>query len=100
MALSSHNEALRSLAFGSISGTYASVGSATTHQAYQITVQNTTDVTLIFSKDGGTTDWVAIPATTSAVFDYAHKTENGQSIPDPAPVPLSFSKRVIISGKR
>lgn len=74
------NEGLRSLAFGSISGTFADIGTPTTHACYQVTVQNTTDQTIIVSKDDGATEWQAIPMTTSAIFDFNHKTENDQNV--------------------
>ena len=78
MALKSKNEGVRSLAFGSISGTYADVGTVTTHSSWQITINNTTDVLLIISKDDGVTDWLRIPPSTSGVWEYLYKTENGQ----------------------
>lgn len=45
-------EDLRSLAFGSISGTYMGVGSAIDHPARMILVQNMTDAALMFSWNG------------------------------------------------
>lgn len=45
-------ETLRSLAFGSISGTYAGLGTALTHPAAFVKIDNTTDVALTFSFDG------------------------------------------------
>lgn len=45
-------EPVRTLAFGSISGTYAGIGTSITHPARQIFIQNLTDQTLMFSIDG------------------------------------------------
>lgn len=79
MTLHSKNEGVRSLAFGSISGTYADVGAVTAHSIWQITVNNTTDVLLIVSKDDGATDWIRIPPGTSGIWEYLYKTENDQA---------------------
>jgi hypothetical protein len=57
-------EALRSLAFGSISGTYANLGSATTHPISMANIANTTDKDLIFSWNGGTTDHMRLGPNT------------------------------------
>jgi hypothetical protein len=78
MALKSKNEGVRTLAFGSISGTYADVGAVTANSAWQVTISNTTDVLLIVSKDDGVTDWLRMPPSTSGVWEYLYKTENGQ----------------------
>lgn len=61
-------DTLRSLAFGSISGTYAAVGTVTTKVAVAIRVLNLTDKTVIFSDDG-TNDKEAIGTLQS--FQYA-----------------------------
>jgi hypothetical protein len=45
-------EPLRSLAFGSISGTYAGVGTALSHPARGYIIENLTDETVTFSFDG------------------------------------------------
>lgn len=45
-------EDLRSLAFGSISGTYSAIGSATENPARLIKVVNTTDVDITISTNG------------------------------------------------
>ena len=55
-------EASRSLAFGSISSSYANLGVVTLRDGDDVIVTNTTDATMIISFDGGTTDAVAIPA--------------------------------------
>tara|TARA_R110000868_G_scaffold121883_3_gene323333 strand:- start:2007 stop:2330 length:324 start_codon:yes stop_codon:yes gene_type:complete len=53
-------EALRSLAFGSISGTYALVGSITNPSQLYI-IQNLTNATITFSQDG-VTDHFILPS--------------------------------------
>lgn len=45
-------ETVRSLAFGSISGTYMGIGTSFTHPIRQFFIQNLTDQTLMFSFDG------------------------------------------------
>jgi len=45
-------EPLRSLAFGSISGTYAAIGTALAHPAHMILFQNQTNATVTISMDG------------------------------------------------
>lgn len=45
-------ETERTLAFGSITGTYAKVGSVTANAAIQFILQNQTDVAVSFSIDG------------------------------------------------
>ena len=45
-------EPLRSRSFGSISGTYAGIGTSLNNPARILFVQNLTDVTLLFSFDG------------------------------------------------
>ena len=45
-------EPLRSLAFGSISATYAGVGTSFDHPTRILLIQNLTDVTLLFSLNG------------------------------------------------
>ncbi len=52
LAIRAKWEPLRSLAFGSISGTYAGVGTAFSNPVRIFWVQNNTDVTLTFSQDG------------------------------------------------
>jgi hypothetical protein len=61
-------EALRSLAFGSISGTYALLGTITNPSQLYI-VQNLTNATITFSQDG-TTDHFILPATGTLVLDF------------------------------
>lgn len=80
MTIKTANEDVRTLAFGSMSDSYADVGSVTSNPAWQVTVQNTTDVLLIVSKDDGSTDWLRLPASTSGVWEYNAETEKGQKI--------------------
>lgn len=54
-------ETVRSLGFAGISGTYAGVGSAITHPARQVFIQNLTNETLMFSIDG-VNDHFPLPA--------------------------------------
>lgn len=46
-------ETIRSLAFGSISGTFAAVGTPTTHPAREIWITNGTDAPMIFTTNIG-----------------------------------------------
>jgi len=61
-------DALRSLGFASISGTYAAVGGAFTHQVRLLKFVNLTDANLTVSFDG-TTDNDIIPANGFALYD-------------------------------
>ena len=61
-------DVLRTLAFGSISGTYTAVGSPQAYQARIICFTNTTDADMIFSMDG-TTDQLIVPAGGFKLFD-------------------------------
>lgn len=45
-------DTIRTLAFGSISGSYAAVGTATTQEARLICITNTCDTDMFFSIDG------------------------------------------------
>lgn len=67
-------ETLRSLAYTSISGTYAGVGTAFANPVRLIKVNNTTDANLIISFDGvNAHDFVF--AQSAYVFDYASNKE-------------------------
>lgn len=68
-------EDLRSLAFGSISGTYAGVGTKISNPARAILVNNATDVLMIFSIDG-VNDHFVLPASTSLVLDIQANKSN------------------------
>ena len=67
-AIRLYPEALRTLAFGSISGTYAKLGSPLINPARVLYFFNTTDVLVTFSFDGST-DHFIIPTDTGFVFD-------------------------------
>ena len=62
-------DALRSLAFGSISGTYAALGGPFSHEASIIVLSNLTDVSITFSVDG-VTDNLLIPSNGFKLFDF------------------------------
>ena len=61
-------EALRSLAFGSISAAYASVGTATANPTRIICFTNDTEGNMIFSRDAST-DEVFVAAGSFKLFD-------------------------------
>lgn len=61
-------EPLRSLAFGGISGSYATVGSATTNPTRLICITNDTEGNMLFSRDG-TTDEIFVAAGSFKLFD-------------------------------
>lgn len=63
-------ENLRSLAFGSISGTFAEVGPIFANPARLLKIDNSTDANVIISFDG-VNNHVFIPAISSVLFDYA-----------------------------
>lgn len=62
-------EGVRSLAFGSISGSYADVGAATSNPIAIIMVKNNTDADMTVSWDDGTTDVFVLPAGTHDTLD-------------------------------
>ena len=64
------DEALRELAFGSISSAYANLGGVTLFDADIVTIGNNTDTDVYVSFDGGTTPHKKLPAHSSTVFDY------------------------------
>jgi len=70
---------LRSLAFGSISGTYAGVGSVFSNPVRIIKIWNNTNADLIISFDG-VTDRDFIPAGAGQVIDYASNKSNQAGI--------------------
>lgn len=61
-------EALRSLAFGSISGSYANVGTATTNPTRIICITNDTEGNMFFSRNGST-DEIFVAAGSFKLFD-------------------------------
>lgn len=67
-------EALRSIAFGSISASYMGIGTALANPARQLFLQNLTDATLMFSFDG-VNDHFPLPASGFLLLDLtANKT--------------------------
>lgn len=70
-------ETLRSLAFGSISGTYMGIGSATLNPTRIYWIQNNTDTSLTFSWDG-INDHFMLPSDGFLLLDVtANKTSTG-----------------------
>lgn len=75
-------EALRSVAFGGISGTYANVGTVTAHPWRVFFISNTTDADVIFSINGGVTDHFIVPTKQSLSIDVsANGLENTEFLP-------------------
>ena len=68
-------EVLRSLAFGSISGAYALVGTKFANAVRILKITNTTDADLIISFDGVNNHDI-IPARTAEVMDYGSNKAN------------------------
>lgn len=64
-----HADALRSLSSGSISGTYATVGTAFQRPMRIVKIVNNTNGDLTISYDGGTTDNDFIPAGGFTLYD-------------------------------
>lgn len=62
--------ALRTLAYTSISGTYAAVGTAITLPVSIFRIVNTSDADMIFSIDG-ITDQLVVPTSTFVLYDIA-----------------------------
>jgi len=84
-AVTAATEALRSLAFGSISGTYAAVGSVFANPCRILIIQNFTDTQMIFSDDATVSagKWT-LPSGGQLVIDYeANKTETGGALAYP-----------------
>lgn len=68
-------ETARTLAFGSISGTYMGIGTQLSNPASAIIIQNFTDVMLIYSFDG-INDHIYLPASGQLILDVT--TNGGQ----------------------
>lgn len=68
MAIQFRAEPIRSLAFGSISGTYTAIGTAFTKPIQYAEFLNLTDATLMFSYDG-VVDHFVLPAGGMRVMD-------------------------------
>lgn len=62
-------EPLRTLAFGSISVTYAGIGTALAHPSRMMIVQNFTDVLITYSLDG-INDHFVLPSNGQVIFDW------------------------------
>lgn len=69
-------EAMRSLAHGSISGSFAIVGAATSPAIHQFIVSNDTDQTLIFSFDGINDHFVLLAGSQFVSDVNANKSSN------------------------
>lgn len=65
-----HFDAVREVAFGSISGTYAAVGSALTDHARIIRFVNSTNAEVYISADGATNN-LRLAAGSFALFDFS-----------------------------
>jgi len=63
------DDAVREVAFGSITASYANLGAALSNDAFAITLHNNTDVDLYFSWDG-TDDHYKFPPTTARSKDW------------------------------
>ncbi|MEE8208148.1 MAG: hypothetical protein V3T88_04225 [Nitrosomonadaceae bacterium] len=85
-------ETVRTLAFGSISGTFMGVGTVFDNPARNLIIQNFTDVTLDFSDDGVDTKFKLIP-NSLFVWDITtnKSNETGFFIPEGARI---YVKRV------
>jgi len=77
MSESMNFEALRSLGFGSISGTYALVGAPSQPAVRVIIVNNYTDQTMIFSIDGVTNHFVLTAGASLTLDLCSNKTQKG-----------------------
>lgn len=73
-------DTLRSLAFGSISGTYAAVGSALTKPAHIVAVINNTDGLMTFSTNGVNDHFVVISNSGRIIDLSSDRTANGESL--------------------
>lgn len=70
-------DVIRSLAFGSVSGTYAAVGGPLTHPVRLICITNSMDADMLVSIDG-TNDNLYLPAGTFKLFDLVTNRLNNQ----------------------
>lgn len=69
---------LRSLAFGSISGTYAAVGTAFTSAVRLLCITNNTNGDMFFSTDG-VNNMLFIPLGSFKLFDVASNSSNNNT---------------------
>ena len=80
LAVRMYPEPLRTLAFGSISGTYAGLGAALAYPSRIYWVQNQTDVVLTYSWDG-VNDHFVIAAGGFVLLDVtSNRTDTGGSL--------------------
>jgi hypothetical protein len=69
LAIRLYPEVLRSLAFGSISGTYAAIGTAFLNPCRILEIINTTDADMLISYDG-THNHDVVPAHSGKILDF------------------------------
>lgn len=73
-------EDLRSLGFGSISGSYTAIGSAFKNPPRIVYIYNGTDADMLISTNG-TSDKFPLPSQSGIVWDVtANRTENGNEL--------------------
>lgn len=85
-------EPLRSVAFGSLTGTYAPLGSIFSGHVRIATFNNSTNQDVLFSLDG-TTDHIRIVAGTSRVFEFATNriSEDGFFLPEGTQIYVKYA---------
>jgi hypothetical protein len=92
LALRWASENLRTLAFGSISGTFTGIGASFLNPIRQLYIVNTTDVLLTFSDDGVNAKFV-IPAGSYILLDItSNKAEPGGNLS------ISQGSRIYVEG--
>lgn len=80
LAVRLYPEPIRTLAFGSISGTYAGIGTSFANASRLLIIQNFTEVTLTYSWDG-VTDHLVLPTNGQIIIDVtANQTSTGGSL--------------------
>ena len=88
-------DAVRSLAFGSISGAYANLGAVTAFPGRSILIQNLTDVQLTFSFYEPTVDNLTLPSMGYIVIDIG---TNRQATSDRLCLPVNTQISVKATG--
>ena len=73
-------DALRSLAFGSITGSYTAIGTGLTHISRILDVANSTDVDLLLSFNGTTDNIIMLAGPSQKLFDIATNGGGGTGI--------------------
>lgn len=87
-----HFDTLRSIAHGSISGSYAAIGSALTYPARIVKITNNTDGDMLISTDG-INDMDFIPAHGFALYDLCtNQSLNGGSLQFPVGTVVSVKQ--------